>query len=165
MASDPHAIPHGAPSQQWADWITDMPISGRLGLRCTEISPGRVVLVTDGPGWLNPTGAIHGGVVIACADQGFGAAAATVLNAGLVPATATFTSDFLRPAFPPITLEAVVERVGRTLVFVSVTTRDRSGKVCNLAHGTLVVDGSSRLNAEPGDQYRSPSSAQVASAQ
>lgn len=148
MPSDPHAIPYGAPWPQWAEWITNMPTSGRLGLRCTEVSEGRVVLETESPGWLNPTGAIHGGIVIACADQGFGAAAATVLDVGLVPATATFTSDFLRPAFPPITLEAVVERAGRTLVFVSVTTRDRSGKVCNLARGTLVVDGSSRLSVD-----------------
>lgn len=83
--------------------------------------------------------------MIACADQGFGAAAATVLEEGLVPATATFTSDFLRPAFPPLTFEAVVDRLGRTLVFVSVTTRDRTGKVCNQARGTLALDGSSRL--------------------
>lgn len=151
MASDPHLIPYGAPWHEWAEWITGMPISARLGLRCTEISRGRVVLQTDGPGWLNPTGAVHGGVVIACADQGFGAVAATVVGDGMVPATATFNSDFLRPAFPPITLEAVVERAGRTLVFVSVTTRDRADKVCNIARGTLVVDGSSRLTKGSND--------------
>jgi len=31
------------------------------------------------------------------------------------------------------------------LVFVSVTVRDRLGKVCNQVRGTLVVDGSSHL--------------------
>jgi uncharacterized protein (TIGR00369 family) len=98
---------------------------------------------------------VHGGIVIACADQAFGAVASTVLQAGVVPATSTFTSDFLRPAFPPLTFDAVVDRVGRTLAFVSVTVRDRTGKVCNEVRGTLVVDGSSRLptQSEPdGEQ-------------
>jgi uncharacterized protein (TIGR00369 family) len=145
MASDPHAIPYGAPWNEWAEWVTEMPISAQLGIRCSEVSQGRVVLEFDNPDWLNPTGAVHGGIVIACADQGFGAAAATVMEEGSVPATATFTSDFLRPAFPPLTFEAVVDRLGKTLVFVSVTVRDQSGKVCNQARGTLSVNGSSRL--------------------
>jgi uncharacterized protein (TIGR00369 family) len=147
MTSSPHEITYGAPWIQWAQWFDEMPISRRLGMRCSEVAPGRVVLESHAEDWLNPTGAVHGGIVIACADQGFGMVAATLLNPGLVPATATFASDLLRPAYPPITLEAVVAKRGRTLVFVTVTTRDRDWKVCNTANGTLVVDGSSRLFA------------------
>lgn len=154
MPSDPHAIPYGAPWEDWAEWIDGMPISARLGITCVSVERGRVVLRHENADWLNPTGAVHGGVVMACADQGFGAVAATMMDVGAVPATATFTSDFLRPAFPPLTIEAVVERLGRTLAFVSVTTRDRAGKVCNEVRGTMSVNGSSRLAspiAEEGD--------------
>jgi uncharacterized protein (TIGR00369 family) len=137
--------PHGAPWKQWARWVSDMSVSQHLGLRCTEVEKGRVKLVLDGSAWcVNPTGAVHGGIVIACADQAFGAVVSTVLHPGVVPATSTFTSDFLRPAFPPLEFDAVVDRVGRTLAFVSVTVTDRFGKVCNEVRGTQVVDGSSR---------------------
>lgn len=138
--------PHGASWGQWAEWISGMSVSQHLGVRCTEVDKGRVKLMLDGSEWcINPTGAVHGGIVIACADQAFGAVVSTVLQPGVVPATSTFTSDFLRPAFPPLEFDAVVDRVGRTLAFVSVTVTDRLGKVCNEVRGTQVVDGSSRL--------------------
>jgi uncharacterized protein (TIGR00369 family) len=139
--------PHGASWAQWAQWISGMPVSQHLGVRCTEVDKGRVKLVLDGSDWcVNPTGAVHGGIVIACADQAFGAVVSTVLQPGVIPATSTFTSDFLRPAFPPLEFDAVVDRVGRTLAFVSVTVTDSFGKVCNEVRGTQVVDGSSRFS-------------------
>jgi uncharacterized protein (TIGR00369 family) len=139
--------PHGASWEQWAEWVSAMSVSQHLGVRCTEVEEGRVKLVLDGSDWcINPTGAVHGGIVIACADQAFGAVVSTVLQPGVIPATSTFTSDFLRPAFPPLEFHAVVDRVGRTLAFVSVTVTDRLGKVCNEVRGTQVVDGSSRLS-------------------
>ena len=137
--------PHGAPWEQWVQWVSGMAVSQRLGLRCTEAAEGSIKLVLDGSNWFtNPNGAVHGGIVIACADHAFGAVVSTVVKPGLLPATATFTSDFLRPAFPPLQFDAVVDRVGRTLAFVSVTVSDRFGKVCNEVRGTVVVDGSSR---------------------
>lgn len=107
--------PYGAAWEQWAQWVSAMPVSRQLGLRCAEVDKGRVKLVLDGSDWyINPTGAVHGGIVIACADQAFGAVVSTVLQPGVIPATSTFTSDFLRPAFPPLEFHAVVDRVGRT---------------------------------------------------
>ena len=140
--------PYGASWERWADWATNRSVPGYLGLRCSQVGHGRATLVLHGADWLlNPNGGVNGGIVIACADQALGVVAATVVSPGQVPATSNFTSDFLRPAFPPITFHAVVDRVGRTLAFVSVTVRDRSGKVCNEVRGTLVVDGSSRSPA------------------
>jgi uncharacterized protein (TIGR00369 family) len=141
--------PYGAPWEDWVGWINDMPVSSKLGIRCTAVSEGKVTVVHAGGEWLNATGtAVHGGAIVAIADQCFGAVASTVLPEGVVPATATLTSDFLRPAFPPVTFESSVDRVGRTLVFVTVTARDRNGKVCNEVRGTMVVDGSSRMVAD-----------------
>ena len=102
-------------------------------------------MVLDGEEWfINPNGAVNGGIVIACADHAFGVVASTLLDPERMPATATFTSDFLRPAIPPITFEAVVDRMGRTMAFISVCVTDRAGKICNEVRGTMVVDGSSR---------------------
>src|SRR6201987_320555 len=139
--------PHGASWAQWAQWISGMPVSQHLGVRCTEVDKGRVKLVLDGSDWcVNPTGAVHGGVVIGCADQAFGAVVATVLQPVVLPAASPFPIAFLRPAFPPLEFDAVVDRVGRTLAFVSVTVTDPFGKVCNEVRGTQVVDGSSRVS-------------------
>ena len=133
--------------EQWGQWVSDMSVSKHLGLRCVEVDEAKIKLVLDGSDWcINPNGAVHGGIVIACADQAFGAVVSTVVPPGAMPATATFTSDFLRPAFPPLEFDAVVDRVGRTLAFVSVTVTDRFGKVCNQVRGTMVVDGSSRMS-------------------
>jgi uncharacterized protein (TIGR00369 family) len=133
--------------EQWAQWVSDMSVSKHLGLRCVEVDEARVKLVLDGSDWCtNPNGAVHGGIVIACADQAFGAVVSTVVPPAAMPATATFTSDFLRPAFPPLEFDAVVDRVGRTLAFVSVTVTDRFGKVCNQVRGTMAVAGSSPMS-------------------
>lgn len=141
--------PYGAPWEKWARWATTMPFSEQVGLRCVAIEHGRAELVLDGVEWvLNPIGAVHGGIVLACADHCFGIVASTVLGRETVPATATLTCDFLRPARPPITFEAVVDRVGRTLAFISVTVRDREGRVSDKVRGTMVIDGSSRFANE-----------------
>jgi uncharacterized protein (TIGR00369 family) len=139
------APPHGGTWQQWADWGSELSVAKGLNLRCTHVEAGRATLVLDGDEWsINPNGAVNGGIVIACADHAFGIVASTLLDPETIPATATFTSDFLRPAIPPITFEAVVDRIGRTMVFVSASVTDRIGKVCNQVRGTMIVDGSSR---------------------
>ncbi|MER5538914.1 PaaI family thioesterase [Streptomyces mirabilis] len=62
-----------------------------------------------------------------------------------MPATATLSTDFLRPALPPLTFEAVVDRCGRTMGFLTATVRDRHGSVAAKCHGTVPIDGSSRF--------------------
>lgn len=58
--------PYGAPWEDWATWISEMPVSIKLGLRCTEVAPGRVTMVHAGGEWLNATGtAVHGGAIVA----------------------------------------------------------------------------------------------------
>lgn len=138
--------PHGAGWDSWAEWAEAMPVSKEIGMRCTKIESGRATLVVDESAWpLNPNGALHGGMVIACADHCFGIVAMTVVDDEHVPATATFTSDFLRPALPPLTFEASVDRVGRTLAFVTVEVLDRAGKIATKVNGTMVIDGTSRF--------------------
>lgn len=140
--------PYGADSDKWAEWAEAMPVSRRMGLRCAKIEAGRATLVVEESVWpLNPNGAVHGGLVAAIADHCFGIVAMTVLDELNVPATATLTSDFLRPALPPLTFEASVDRVGRTMAFVTVDVINRTGKIATKVNGTMVIDGSSRFDA------------------
>lgn len=142
-SSDP--APHGAGWDTWAGWVDGLPVSRRIGMRCVRIGPGRADLVVDESTWpINPNGAVHGGLVVACADHCFGIVAMTVLDHEHLPATATLTADFLRPALPPLTFEATVERVGRTLAFVAVKVSNRAGRIAAKVNGTMVIDGSSR---------------------
>lgn len=141
--------PYGADSDKWAEWAEAMPVSRRMGLRCAKIEAGRATLVVEESVWpLNPNGAVHGGLVAAIADHCFGIVAMTVLDELNVPATATLTSDFLRPALPPLTFEASVDRVGRTMAFVTVDVINRTGKIATKVNGTMVIDGSSRFDAQ-----------------
>ncbi|MFE3001631.1 PaaI family thioesterase [Nocardia sp. NPDC059246] len=143
-------VPYGAGWDAWARWAETMPVSQQIGLRCVSIEYGRAELVVDRSEWpLNPNGAVHGGSVIACADHCFGIVGSTVLDAEHVPATATLTADFLRPATPPLTFLAEVDRFGRTLAFITVTVLNGKGKVATKVSGTMVIDGSSRFQPAP----------------
>jgi uncharacterized protein (TIGR00369 family) len=144
--SDPSAAgPDEAGWDVWAEWAERLPVSRQIGLRCTRIEAGRATLVLARSSLhLTPVGAVHGGLVVACADHCFGIVAMTVLDADHVPATATLTSDFLRPALAPLTFDASVDRAGRTLLFVTVCVRDRDSKTAAKVNGTMVIDGTSR---------------------
>lgn len=138
--------PYGADWDKWAEWAEAMPVSRRTGVSCTKIESGRVTLVVEESVWpLNPTGGVHGGLVVALADHCFGIVALTVLDQGHMPATATLTADFLRPALPPLTFEASIDRLGRTMAFVTVDVINRTGKLATKVNGTMVIDGSSRF--------------------
>ncbi|MDT2006368.1 PaaI family thioesterase [Rhodococcus opacus] len=141
----PQSPPHGSSWDEWARWAEGMPVSRRIGLRCLQIEAGRVVVEMKRSDWpLNPNGAVHGGALVACADQVLGIVTMTMLAPSTLPATASISADYLRPAFPPLTFEAVVDRIGASMSFVTVLVRDRTGKLTTKVHGTLVLDGSSR---------------------
>jgi uncharacterized protein (TIGR00369 family) len=144
--------PHGCDWPKWLDWANEHPVSQAIGLRCEHIEAGRAEFVLDrGPWPLNPNGAVHGGLVVACADQAMAITLMTLLEPGNLPATATLSTDFLRPSFAPLTLEAVVDRRGRTMGFLTVTVRDRQGRAAAKCHGTMSIDGSSRFRYDtPG---------------
>ncbi|WP_166462787.1 PaaI family thioesterase [Amycolatopsis acidicola] len=145
--TDPQGVaPYGASEDKWIEWTEQLGVSRAIGLRCAAIGHGRATLVLDDCSWpLNANGAVHGGMVIAAADHCFGIVATTVLDEDHIPATASLTSDFLRPALPPLTFEASVDRVGRTMAFLTVTVLNRTGKVSTKVNGTMVIDGSSRF--------------------
>ncbi len=82
---------------------------------------------------------------MACADHTMAIALIYGLDPGTMPATAPLNTDFLRPAFPPLTFQAVVDRCGRTMGFLTIIVRDRNGNMAAKCHGTMPIDGSSRF--------------------
>jgi uncharacterized protein (TIGR00369 family) len=84
-------------------------------------------------------------MVTAWADHCFGLVASTAVSPGQVPATATLTAEFLRPALPPLTFDANVDRTGRNLAFISVDIFDKADRLCAKVVGTMSIDGTSRF--------------------
>jgi uncharacterized protein (TIGR00369 family) len=140
------AAPHGGTASEWIHWAEAHPVAELIGLQVTHAEPGHVRLVVQESQWpLNPNGAVHGGMVLAWADHCFGIVAMTTAAPGVIPATATLTAEFVRPAIPPLTYDARVDRSGKTLMFISVEVLNAHGKLCAKVNGTMSADGASRF--------------------
>lgn len=138
--------PPNALEADWIRWANELGSSKMLNLHCRAISPDGATLTFDECPWpINPNGAIHGGFIAAFADQCLGIMAARVTEPGSYPSTATLTAHYLRPAVAPLTFEAVVDRAGRKLMFMTVTVLDRAGEVSATISGCMSV-----LRPQPG---------------
>jgi 1,4-dihydroxy-2-naphthoyl-CoA hydrolase len=122
-----------------------------LGLRTTELGPGRMVVelaVRDE--LLTPFGNLHGGVMAGLVDHILGAVLYPLLARGQWAATTEFKLNYLAPVQAG-TLRAeatVVSLTKRTAVVRSEVTNDGVG-VC-VAQGTLLV-----VDPKPGAAARS----------
>ena len=136
----PPPVPADDDWGRWIDWANRLPNLRELGLRCVAVEAGLTEVVLDQPSTsLNPNGAVNGGIVIAAADQCMGIVALTTMEAGSLPATATLNAEFLRPAFPPLTMRATVAQRGKRLVFVAVSVEDCEGRLCVRTSGTMAA--------------------------
>jgi uncharacterized protein (TIGR00369 family) len=132
--------PEGGSPEDWAAWANELPMSRQLGLVCTDLRPGHATFeVRKAPVIANPNGSVHGGLLVALADQCMGAVTIPTLSAGMLVNTAALHARFHRPALPPLFLEARVARTGRSLAFVDVTIEDSDGRVCMTAEGTMAI--------------------------
>jgi uncharacterized protein (TIGR00369 family) len=143
LGVDPHFV---APSvddwSKWPHWASRLPASLAIGLVCVSIEPSRTVMTMAESAWpLNPNASVHGGLVMAAADQAGGVAAVAALGEGALPATATLTGQFLRPAFPALTFDCRLVRGGKRLLFVDIDVTDRDGRLCTKFTGTWSVHG------------------------
>lgn len=139
------AGPAGEPHKTWQEWVEALPVAQACGFRIASIEPGGCTVVMDSYEWpLNPSGGVHGGLVLAWADLCLGVAVKPVSPAGALPATIALSSQFLRPAVPPLTLVTSIERLGRYVAFGTVEVRDRDGDLAVVVSGSLSVDGNSR---------------------
>ena len=132
--------PWGGSMAEWTEWGEHLPASRAMGLRLQSLEPGHAVVVMDASEWpLNPSGAVHGGLVLAWADHCFALAAMPTLPPGSAPATASISAQFLRPALPPLTFDARADRTGRTLAFLTVDVYDVQGRLAARVSGTMSI--------------------------
>jgi uncharacterized protein (TIGR00369 family) len=104
------------------DRLTLPPSSKLLGWRLLDARPGDgwVRIGFDGKtDFCNPAGFIQGGILSAMLDDTMGPAVFVMTEGRLYTATITMTVNFLAPAKPgPITGEAEVKQLGKTIAFV-----------------------------------------------
>jgi len=141
--------PHGGGEDAWRRYAERQPLFDAYAVRCTAIEPGRAVFVLgESPIRLNPNGAVHGGVVAALADGAVGTVFVRSVEPGLLPATASLTVDYHRPAFPPLTFEATLAAQGRTLAFCDVSITDSEGRIAGRARAVIAVK---EMSVDPPD--------------
>jgi uncharacterized protein (TIGR00369 family) len=104
------------------DRLTPPPSSKLLGWHLLDARPGEgwVRIGFDGKKeFCNPAGFVQGGILSAMLDDTMGPAVFAMTEGRLYTATITMTVNFLAPAKPgPITGEAEVKQLGRTIAFV-----------------------------------------------
>lgn len=119
------------------------PIAAVLGLRLSEVEPGRVVFsVEPGEQHYNPIGSVHGGLACTIFDSAMGCAVHTELPGGVGYTTLEIKVNFLRPIFAStgeILCEGRALHVGRTTATAEARLTDRSGRLLGHATTTCMV--------------------------
>ena len=94
------------------------PFMVALGVMASRIEPGEIELsVAIRPDHLQHGGVVHGGVLVAMADNAGGAAAASLLPEGQAVVTAEYRISFLAPAAgQKLIARGTVLKPGRTLI-------------------------------------------------
>ena len=118
----------------------DTGLPGFLGIRFTEVEPGRCVAELDvGDHLLNPFGAAHGAVLASLVDHMLGSAVFPLVPRGTWPATLEFKINYLAPTRPGV-LRATsrVVSLSRKTAVVSVDCHN-DGRLVGTALGTLAL--------------------------
>src|SRR3954447_19733561 len=115
------------------DRLTAPPSSKLLGWHLLDARPeqGWVRIGFEGKrDFCNPAGFVQGGILSAMLDDTMGPAVFVMTEGRLYTATVTMTVNFLAPARPgPITGEATVTQLGKTIAFVEGRLTDKEGRL------------------------------------
>ncbi len=113
-------------------------IGALIGMRCTEIEPGRVVFaLVPGHEHDNPLNKMHGGIVCTMLDSAMSCAVHTALPAGVSYTTIEIKVNFdhsISVDTGEIHATGTVIKVGRKIAVAEGRVVDRAGDL--LAHGT-----------------------------
>ncbi|MCC8968555.1 PaaI family thioesterase [Bradyrhizobium sp. Pear76] len=123
------------------DNIPRPPCANLLGWHLVDARPreGWIKIVFDGKqDFCNPAGFVQGGMLSSMLDDTMGPAVFVMTEGRLFTTTITMTVNFLAPAKPgPITGEATVTQLGKTIAFVE-------GRLTS-AEGTLLATATSSI--------------------
>ncbi len=113
-------------------------IARLLGARVLAADAGRVSIeFAVKREFVNPGGAVQGGIVTAYLDMCMALAAHTQFEPGQRLSTSSLTVSFLEPVTAgPVVGEGSVVRRGRSVIFLEAVLRDPHGRQC--AHGSSV---------------------------
>ena len=132
--------PESRTPEAWRRWAGGMPITGALNIEIGEIGDGRLLAtVAESALPLNPNGSLHGGTLLAIADQCMGLVAIPAIDPGFVVVSAGVHVSFHRPAMPPLTIRGRVLSIGKTLVQTEIELYDKRDRLCTSAYGTMAV--------------------------
>src|SRR5690349_5957108 len=120
------------------------PCARLLGWHLLDARPaeGWIRIGFDGkPDFCNPAGFVQGGILSAMLDDTMGPAVFAMTGGKLYTSTISLTVNFLAPARPgPITCEAKVTQVGKTVAFIE-------GRL-TAADGTLLATAMTRARRD-----------------
>jgi uncharacterized protein (TIGR00369 family) len=119
---------------------TEGGVPGFLGIRFTEVEPGRCVAELEvDDHLLNPFGAAHGAVLASLIDHVLGSAVFPIVPRGTWPATLEFKVNYLAPTRPGV-LRATgqVRSLSRKTAVVSVDC-ENGGRLVGTAIGTIAL--------------------------
>jgi uncharacterized protein (TIGR00369 family) len=123
------------------DRLTPPPSARLLGWHLLDARPGDgwIRVGFDGkPEFCNPAGFVQGGILAAMLDDTMGPAVFVMTDGKLYTATISMTVNFLSPAVPgPITGEATVMQLGKTIAFVEGKLTGTNGAVLATASTSL----------------------------
>ena len=118
-----------------------IPYDGHMGFRLESWSPDGAVLSTEaGPHLANPTGVLHGGVLMGLADSAMGLTVTGLLGEGEAGTNTDLQMRFLRPTTEGrLTATARVVRRGRRTLVLEADVVDAAGRLVARASSTFLV--------------------------
>jgi len=121
--------------------VTTNPLAVSLGMRILEARNGYVKMAyTVGEAFTQGNGVVQGGIVSAMLDFAMVFAAFSMTPAGTTVATISLTTNYFRPARTgELTVEAELEKVGRTMVNARATISDPEQRLVASSSAPIAV--------------------------
>jgi uncharacterized protein (TIGR00369 family) len=118
-----------------------IPYDGFMGFRLVSWSPDGAVVDADVDGrFANPTGVLHGGVLMGLADSAMGLTVTGLLGEGQAGTNTDLQIRFLRPTKDGrLTATARVVRRGRRTMVLECDVADGAGRLVARASSTFLV--------------------------
>lgn len=115
-------------------------VAGWLGVRVTEVTPGRMVAeVPIRPELLTHIGNLHGGVIAALVDHVLGTVMYPLMERGAWAATTEFKLNYLAPVKEgTLVAEATVVSMTKRTAVVTIEVRNGARLAC-VAQGTCLL--------------------------
>jgi uncharacterized protein (TIGR00369 family) len=117
------------------------PVADLIGMRMTDVEPGRVVFELEaGPRHASPLGTVHGGIICDLADAALGCAHASLLEEGETFTTLELKINFLKPVWEGrLIAEGRSLKLGKTIGLTECNVTDEHGSLVAHATSTLLT--------------------------